>query len=56
VRPGDVVVAAAGRPVRVVGDLLGAIGPERIGVAVPVEVVRGDALSVAEVVPEELPV
>ncbi len=40
---GDVLIAIGGQPVRDADDLQGALGPERVGQATPVRVVRAGA-------------
>ncbi len=38
---GDILVTFAGQPVEALGDLMGMLGPERIGSSVPLRIVRG---------------
>ena len=53
-RPEDLVVALAGEPVAGVDDLQRLMVPERIGVPVPVTIIRAGTIRELELVPEEL--
>lgn len=41
---GDLIIAMAGQPVRDAEDLQGLLGPERVGVATPIRIIRGGQL------------
>ena len=54
VRPGDVIVELAGRPVEGVGDLQRLLDAELIGRRVPLRLARGEAIVALDIEPVEL--